>query len=278
VDDGDSILVFGEFYGNNDTRRQDVVVKFDIENDTTELIQMPAMDLWTNFVFPSGDNQNLVYLFASFNITSGFYRYDIASNETEFFEVSGLKDDPSSFFWLTTTLYVKELNRLYIFGGYADSDADEFKDDIWYVDLDPITPTTTTPSSSSTTMNPDLFTCEGREDGFYPNPLDCSKYIGCHDNNGGEMMMTHYQCPPPLLFDPIRRNCNLPSFVDCDLSCEGRLDDLYPHPHDCALFLICNAFEAHVYRCPSPLLFNKDSSQCDLPQNVNCSVLLCSRH
>jgi len=131
----------------------------------------------------------------------------------------------------------------------------------------PTSPTpTTTGAVSTTTMNPALFDCLGRPDGFYPHPLDCSKYIGCY---GGEMS-AHYQCPPPLLFDPVIGNCNFPAFIDCDLSCDGKLDGLYPHPHDCSLYIICNAGEPHVYWCPSPLLFNREIRRCDVPQNVEC--------
>jgi len=146
---------------------------------------------------------------------------------------------------------------------------------IFYIHLNQMTTTTTPPSpststttmgpSSSTTMDPQLFTCTGRLDGFYPNPLDCSKYIGCYE---GEM--SHYQCPSPLLFDPTIGGCNLPSLVDCDMSCEGKLDGLYPHPQDCSLYIICNDWELYVSRCPAPLLFNRVERRCDFPQNVEC--------
>jgi len=117
VEDGNSILIFGAFV-RPDSLRYDLVVKYDIVNDRTELIQMPPIDHWYGhvYLYPSGDNQNVVYMFSSFNaFNTGFYRYDIARNETECFQVSGIKDIPASIFLHTTTLYVKDLNRLYIF-------------------------------------------------------------------------------------------------------------------------------------------------------------------
>jgi len=80
----------------------------------------------------------------------------------------------------------------------------------------------------------------------------------------------YYECPKPLLFDPILGSCNFPQLVDCEISCSGKIDGLYPHPQDCALFITCYAEELSVYKCPPPLLFDPKEAKCNFPENVTC--------
>jgi hypothetical protein len=56
-----------------------------------------------------------------------------------------------------------------------------------------------------------FFTCEGKK-GLFPHPNDCSKFLGCHDASPNVEV---FDCPEPLLFDPVLLKCNLPQFVDC---------------------------------------------------------------
>jgi hypothetical protein len=56
-----------------------------------------------------------------------------------------------------------------------------------------------------------FFTCEGRA-GLLPHPSDCSKYIVCRE---GQTQIEVFDCPEPLLFDPVLLKCNLPQFVEC---------------------------------------------------------------
>jgi hypothetical protein len=56
-----------------------------------------------------------------------------------------------------------------------------------------------------------FFTCEGKK-GLFPHPNDCSKFLGCHNESPNVEV---FDCPEPLLFDPVLLKCNLPQFVDC---------------------------------------------------------------
>jgi len=101
--------------------------------------------------------------------------------------------------------------------------------------------------------------------GLYPHPEDCAKFIGCHD-----CVSEVYDCPEPLLFDPVEGRCDYPDNVMCDLTCIGKPDGQYPHPNDCALFVICKDENLEVFQCPSPLLFNPETSRCEFPESVQC--------
>ncbi|OXA63162.1 Endochitinase [Folsomia candida] len=140
---------------------------------------------------------------------------------------------------LTTAVYVNRLNRIYLFGGQTSYMAiGNFTklSGIWYIDLSPLTPTTTTPRPSSTTTTtrttttstttstttppptttlcPDVLSCVGKEDGTYPHPFDCAKFIRCLRE-----VLTEMTCPEPLLYDPNIGACNFPEVVDCDETC-----------------------------------------------------------
>jgi hypothetical protein len=151
----------------------------------------------------------------------------------------------------TSAVYVEKLSRIYLFGGIAGS---TYLSTIQYIDLalpppgpafncsdkpqgsyphptncssffvcvdgelagdfictepllfDPIQQTCNFPEEVLC-----FFTCEGK-DGFFPHPNDCSKFLSCHD---GSPNVEVFDCPEPLLFDPVLLKCNLPQFVDC---------------------------------------------------------------
>ncbi|XP_035715061.1 uncharacterized protein LOC118438629 [Folsomia candida] len=126
-------------------------------------------------------------------------------------------------------------------------------------------PNTTDSPIATTTLNPDFFTCRNRSDGMYPHPADCSQFIGCRSEE-----LTIFQCPTPLLFDPIQKSCQPPEEVECRTSCIDRPNGEYPHPHDCSLFIICRDGDANLYKCPPPLLFDPILSACNFPDDVDC--------
>jgi hypothetical protein len=59
-----------------------------------------------------------------------------------------------------------------------------------------------------------FFSCEGKE-GLFPHPSDCSKFLGCRR---GSPNVEVFDCPEPLLFDPVLLKCDLPQFVNCSTS------------------------------------------------------------
>jgi hypothetical protein len=173
----------------------------------------------------------------------------------EFAPVSDFPAGNGSSFDGTSVVYVEKLNRIYIFGGYTVANNDIFTDhdSIWYIDLpfpllppfdcsnltqgsyphptdcasfficldgtlagefkcsstdlfDPIQQTCNIPEKVVC-----FFTCEGRE-GPLPHPSDCSKFIVCRE---GLSQIDVFDCPEPLLFDPVLLKCNLPQFVEC---------------------------------------------------------------
>lgn len=93
------------------------------------------------------------------------------------------------------------------------------------------------------------------------HPSDCSQFIIWY-----EQVAQIFQCPPPLLFNPVTKACSSPNTV----TCVSKPDGNYPHPHDCSLFLVCYDEIMEIYKCPPPLLFDPINRNCNLPQLVDC--------
>ncbi|OXA44536.1 putative chitinase 3 [Folsomia candida] len=222
--------------------------------------------------------------------TDSILRFDPETMETAVLRVSNFPVSGSRQYSGASAVFVESLNRIYIFAGtwcpIGGSICESF-DRIWYIDLperptvptteeptsttpseEPILSTTTTQLPISTTINPDIFTCTDKPDGMYPHPYDCEKFINCNAGN-----LTEFRCPAPLIFDPVTRRCELPELVDCEISCLGKPNEMFPHPHDCALFIYCLQEQVNVFRCPPPLLFDGVNRRCDIPENVECLVV-----
>jgi hypothetical protein len=177
---------------------------------------------------------------------------------TEFIPVTNYPGVSGTVFDGTTAVYVEKLNRIYIFGGYTERDGKyEDLDSIWFIDLssppafdcstlthgsyphptdcnsfficvdgelagefscppsqlfDPVQQTCTIPEEVVC-----FFTCDGQE-GLQPHPTDCSKYIFCRE---GTAAIEVFDCPEPLLFDPVLLKCDLPQFVNCSTVLSG---------------------------------------------------------
>jgi len=196
---------------------------------------------------------------------NGIIRYDPETYNYEFIRVVNFPARSSEFYGYGTAVYVEKLHRIYMIGG-STSGAD--RNEIWYIDLNSTTtvsPTTEVPVFS--TLNPDIFTCEENLNGIYPNPYNCDKFIICH--NGAT---EHYNCPFPLLFSPVTLSCTFPEAVNCEISCIGKPNDMYPHPQACNLFIGCHNGVVEIYKCPEPLFFDPTIKQCNLPEEVECTL------
>jgi hypothetical protein len=181
-------------------------------------------------------------------------RLDFSKASTEFLPVGNFPARNESFFDLTSAVFVQKFKRIYIFGGYTYNGFNEFYDSIWYVDLpsppfpafdclnltDGSYPHPTDCSSYYVCKEGELvgeytcqiplffdpieqtcnfpedvvcfFTCEGTAAGLHAHPSDCSKYIVCTE---GQSRIDVYDCPEPLLFNPLLMKCDLPQFVEC---------------------------------------------------------------
>jgi hypothetical protein len=173
---------------------------------------------------------------------------------TEFIPVTNYPGVNGTVFDYTTAVFVEQMNRIYIFGGYSVTNSDGH-DSIWYIDL----------------PSPPTFDCSNLTHGSYPHPTDCSSFFVCVDGEvAGE-----FTCSPSQLFDPIQQTCKSPEQVQCFFTCEGQ-EGVLPHPSDCSKYISCRAGTSaiEVFDCPDPLLFDPVLLKCDFPQFVNCSSLL----
>jgi hypothetical protein len=180
------------------------------------------------------------------------YRVRLEDASTDFIPVSNFPAGNSfpALFDITSAVYVKKLNRIYIFGGQTNNGSYIEHDSIWYIDL----------------PSPPEFDCSKLTYGYYPHPTDCSSFFICLDVE----LAGEYSCPPPLLFCPIQQTCTKADPSKCFLSCDGR-EGLQPHPTNCSKFLFCTkgGSTIEVFYCPEPLLFDPVLLRCSLPQLVN---------
>jgi hypothetical protein len=112
--------------------------------------------------------------------TGGIYQFDLNTFENTFLPVRNFPVEGLSYYYVSpASVYVAKQNRIYFFGGYSYNYATNTttnRDEIFYIDLSPLNPepTTTTPMptttgqpGSSSTMNPDFFSCINRTNGNF---------------------------------------------------------------------------------------------------------------
>ncbi|CAL8133849.1 unnamed protein product [Orchesella dallaii] len=171
---------------------------------------------------------------------------------------------------------------------------------------EPTTTTTTTTEepTTTTTTEPPIFDCSGLEDGNYPHPEECTKFVSCV---AGKYLYIR-DCPADLHYDPRSDRCEYQWLAGCDssltttteepttteaitttseptttdvpettspkqdqLSCTGRADGNYPHPN-CNKFISCVAGQ-YLYEmdCPAGLQYDARTDRCDYAEIVGCS-------
>ncbi|KAK6183735.1 hypothetical protein SNE40_006344 [Patella caerulea] len=148
-----------------------------------------------------------------------------------------------------------------------------------------------TEASSVTFVCPPIF------DGFYGDPISCSRFYRCI---GGKMYT--FSCPRGTYFDNLRFLCNFESEVtDCtaggirntiisqndegessfdhsppdfnaaNLQCPER-DGVFAHPRSCSKFMYCTKYIPKIYECPRDLVYNIHIHTCDYPDDVVCKL------
>jgi hypothetical protein len=83
-------------------------------------------------------------------LNGGIIQFDLESQGWNFFPVQGFPSNGERFYESAAT-YVEKQNRIYFFGGRIGS---EYSDGIWWIDLEPLRPTTTQPTTTPTTTQP----------------------------------------------------------------------------------------------------------------------------
>ncbi|XP_037774166.1 spidroin-1-like [Penaeus monodon] len=80
------------------------------------------------------------------------------------------------------------------------------------------------------------------------------------------------ECPGDLMFNAMVEQCDLPENTKCEPAPTCSCDNCrYPSSEMCSAYWQCEGGQAVQHFCSSGLLFNRDTSQCDLAINVDCS-------
>lgn len=93
--------------------------------------------------------------------------------------------------------------------------------------------------------------------GFFPNPLDCKKFLYC---DGKSEQASHFQCPNNTKYDYLTSTCREStlciSYSSKDGACRGRPYDVIPHANS-NIYLNCSVKDTQpplMYTCPTPYM------------------------
>ncbi|XP_071951453.1 sushi, von Willebrand factor type A, EGF and pentraxin domain-containing protein 1-like isoform X2 [Antedon mediterranea] len=130
--------------------------------------------------------------------------------------------------------------------------------------------------------------CKNRRYGFmFGHPLHCSQFIQCKYYGYHKR-----RCPNGLHWNENIRRCDWPSIAKCDIIsvpvnedeekkaeekrvidtfCEGKRFGYFPHPFDCAKFVLCHV-QGHrrVRTCPKGTKWHAQKTVCDHEHLVDC--------
>nr|XP_027223273.1 uncharacterized protein LOC113815384 [Penaeus vannamei] len=114
----------------------------------------------------------------------------------------------------------------------------------------------------------DLVTCDCEGPCIKPHPYRCDAFYHC-DAAGVEHLT---KCPGDLMFNAMVEQCDLPENTKCEPAPSCSCDNCrYPSSEKCSAYWLCEGGQAVQHFCSNGLLFNRDTSQCDLAINVDCS-------
>ncbi|KHJ44484.1 chitin binding Peritrophin-A domain protein [Trichuris suis] len=118
--------------------------------------------------------------------------------------------------------------------------------------------------------------CYNRASGFYPHPMDCSKYILCID--GRELTLN---CPGRLVYDPQSKTCLPSERVDlpcgagsitppffCDEEDEYE-EDIFKDETDPTYFYRCTGGRPVRYACQEGYKFNEATLRCEIDDKLS---------
>ncbi|XP_037042824.1 uncharacterized protein LOC119079108 [Bradysia coprophila] len=107
------------------------------------------------------------------------------------------------------------------------------------------------------------FTCTGA--GYYPDPLNCSRYHLCGANGATDPDYSFYECPVGFVYNPATTMCKLStSASDCAVAdCSADPTGYAVYPADNNIFFYCSADEEpKVLKCPVNNVFDPASFSC----------------
>ncbi|XP_033116115.1 sushi, von Willebrand factor type A, EGF and pentraxin domain-containing protein 1-like [Anneissia japonica] len=129
--------------------------------------------------------------------------------------------------------------------------------------------------------------CRNKRYGYvYGHPLDCTKFIQCKYHGYYER-----KCQADLHWNDKIQRCDWPSIAKCDVIsipagshenkeeeeelidkfCEGKSFGYYPHPTDCAKFVLCHVrLQQRVRTCPKGTKWHAQKTICDYEYLVDC--------
>nr|XP_015910316.2 uncharacterized protein LOC107441530 [Parasteatoda tepidariorum] len=105
-----------------------------------------------------------------------------------------------------------------------------------------------------------------KDNGMFPNDNDCSTFYNCID---GQAILQ--SCAPGLLFDKEKKMCNFPNQAKCSNMCQGP-NGMFPSPHRCDEYVLCNNNKPKVVRCKKGLYFDPNLQVCNYKGQVLCNL------
>ncbi|OWF47140.1 Acidic mammalian chitinase [Mizuhopecten yessoensis] len=126
--------------------------------------------------------------------------------------------------------------------------------------------------------------CSGKDDGYYKDPTQCSRYFRCVDGQEyfdqcdqsnittalpatAAPISTKVKAPvttavPHSTRAPVTTAAPVTTSAPGFFSCTGRPSGDYPNPTDCSRFIKCANGVAYDFQCPSGTLYGKDTKVC----------------
>ncbi|XP_033113936.1 fibrillin-2-like, partial [Anneissia japonica] len=129
------------------------------------------------------------------------------------------------------------------------------------------------PECSTASQVDDPF-CQGKLDGSYKNPADCTTYFICSSGN-----LQTAGCFFNLVYNEVLKRCDFPySLIECDqgqsgdMYCIDKSDGNYEYPNDCSKFVQCVSGYSTVSTCLTGLVYDVQKDLCDYPPTTGrCS-------
>ena len=109
--------------------------------------------------------------------------------------------------------------------------------------------------------------CANKSDGKYLIS-DVFAYLQCTAHQE-----SYVNCSENQIFDPIKSACTESDRYNMSNFCSGKIDGQYRNPWNCHSFISCVHENLYELPCPSSLVFNPYTNQCENALNFTCHQL-----